>query len=61
VDRIEIWISHPDGVQKVVARGELLEKRKQEFIGYCEKYHEMWQTDKISEFYTQKYIASQNN
>jgi hypothetical protein len=61
VDRIEIWISHPDGVQKVVTRDEVLETRKQEFLGYCKKYHEMWQTDKIAEFYTQKYIASQNN
>lgn len=58
VDRIEIWISHPDGVQKIVTKGDLLEKRKKEFIGYCKKYHEMWQTDKISEFYAQKYIAN---
>jgi hypothetical protein len=53
VDRVEIWISHPDGVQRIVVRGELLEKRKAEFIEYCKKYHEMWQTDKIMEFYTQ--------
>lgn len=60
VDRVEIWISHPDGVQKITTKGSLLEERKREFVDYCHKYHEMWPTDKISEFYTQKYIASLN-
>lgn len=53
VDRVELWISHPDGVQRIIVKGDLLEQRKKEFISYCQKYHEMWETDKIMEFYLQ--------
>ena len=51
VQRIEIWISHPDGVQKVIVDGEMLLRRKQEFLYYAGKYREMWEIDKIEKFY----------
>ena len=50
VDRIEIWISHPDGVQAITVDGETLNDRKNEFLDYCKKYHEMWETEKIEKF-----------
>ena len=53
VDRIEIWISYPDGIQLVEVKGEKLEERKKEFLYYCEKYHEMWESDKIRKYYYQ--------
>ncbi len=51
VHRIELWISHPDGIQRVSIEGEKLKCRKQEFIEYANKYHEMWESDKIEKFY----------
>lgn len=51
VSRIEIWISYSDGVQNVIVEGERLEQKKKEFIYYCQKYHEMWESDKIRNFY----------
>jgi hypothetical protein len=51
VHSIEIWISHPDGIQKVIVEGEKLEDRKIEFLDYCKKYHAMWETEKIENFY----------
>ena len=54
VSKIEIWISFSDGTQRIVLEGEKLEERKQEFLYYCKKYHEMWPKDKILEFYKQK-------
>jgi hypothetical protein len=51
VHSIEIWISHPDGIQKVSVEGDVLEDRKIEFLDYCKKYHAMWETEKIEKFY----------
>jgi hypothetical protein len=42
VHRGEIWISYPDGLQKVVVKDQELEKHKLEFIELAEKYHSMW-------------------
>lgn len=53
VDRVEIWISHPDGIQKITVGGKELEEKKEEFLDYCQKYHEMWEVDKIRTFYEQ--------
>jgi hypothetical protein len=53
VHRIEIWISHPDGVQRVIVKDEELEKQKEKFVSYCQKYHEIWEVDKIRELYNQ--------
>lgn len=55
VDRVEIWISHPGGTQRVIVKGSKLEDRKAEFLDYCKKYHEMWEVDKIRTFYNQIY------
>lgn len=60
VQRIEIWISHPDGVQRVVVQGQELEDAKAEFLTYCKKYHEMWEIEKIENFYVQQKTKSLN-
>lgn len=51
VDRIEIWISHPDGVQREIVSGNDLEKSKKIFLEYVVKFKEMWEEDKIRTFY----------
>jgi hypothetical protein len=56
VDRTEIWISHPDGFQREVVSGEELEKSKKLFLHYCEKYHEIWEVDKIRTFYEENLL-----
>jgi len=53
VDRVEIWISHNDGIQKIVIKENDLESNKLEFLTYCSKYHEMWQVDNIRNYYLQ--------
>lgn len=42
VHRGEIWISYPDGLQKIVVKDQELEKHKLEFIELTEQYHSMW-------------------
>jgi len=54
VDRIEIWLSNPDGVQLVEIKGDELESCKKEFIYYCHKYHEIWESDKIKNYYNEQ-------
>jgi hypothetical protein len=54
VDRIEIWISHPDGIQREVVSGMLLDKYKEEFLEYVNKFKEVWEEDKIRTFYKQQ-------
>ena len=54
VDRIEIWISHPNGIQREIISGELLEQCKIEFLEYVEKFKEVWEEDKIRTFYEQQ-------
>lgn len=51
IDRMELWIANPDGVQKLVTHKDVIEERKTEFIDWCEKYHLMWEKDKIKELY----------
>lgn len=60
VNRIEIWVSFADGTQRVILEGEELKKSKEEFLGYCEKYHEMWEVDKIKIFHEQKMAGAIN-
>lgn len=50
VQRGEIWISHPDGVQLIKVSGEELEEKKQEFIKLCELYHSMWDTKPFEDY-----------
>ena len=53
VERIEIWISHPDGVQIVTVEGDELKEARNGFLDYCAKYHELWDIEKIENFYAQ--------
>jgi hypothetical protein len=50
VQRGEIWISHPDGLQSVEVSGEEMEFKKQEFIDLCKSYHLMWDVSPFVEF-----------
>jgi len=56
VDHVEIWISNPDGTQKLECGGALLGERKVEFLDYCASYHKMWEKDKIEELYLAAHI-----
>lgn len=42
VDRGEIWIANPDGMQHEVIRDVELEEKKEEFLDLCRTYHSMW-------------------
>lgn len=50
VQRGEIWISHPDGLQVEQVYGEELEIKKKEFIELCDTYHSMWETKPFEDF-----------
>lgn len=50
VQRGEIWISHPDGLQIEEVTGEEMEKKKIEFIELCQAYHQMWDVTPFEEF-----------
>lgn len=50
VQRGEIWISHPDGMQTVEVYGTELENKKKEFVEYCSTYHSMWDTKPFEDY-----------
>ena len=50
VQRGEIWISHPDGIQCVEVSGAEMEEKKKEFIQLCEAYHLMWDTKPFEDY-----------
>lgn len=54
VDRIEIWISHPDGVQREIIGGKDLLHSKTEFLEYAAQFRSMWEEEKIRTFYEQQ-------
>lgn len=53
-DRVEIWISHPDGIQREIIGGKELHDSKGEFLEYANQFQMMWETDKIRTFYEQQ-------
>jgi hypothetical protein len=50
VQRGEIWISHPDGLQIEEVSGKEMEEKKEEFIDLCNTYHQMWDVSPFEEF-----------
>ena len=51
VDRGEVWISYPDGVQiETVEKEEMLLKKK-EFLDLTTLYHSLWNIEPFEEFY----------
>jgi CRISPR/Cas system-associated exonuclease Cas4 (RecB family) len=50
VQRGEIWISHPDGLQIEEVAGQEMIQKKEEFIELCKKYHLMWDIAPFIEF-----------
>ena len=52
VQRGEIWISYPEGVQLIEVTGDELEQKKLEFLELCKLYHSTWDTEPFK-----KYIA----
>ena len=50
VQRGEIWISHPDGMQTAEVMGEEMEKMKREFLELCDIYHSMWDTKPFEDY-----------
>lgn len=54
VDRIEIWISHPDGIQREIVSGADLTESKGMFLEYANQFRLMWEEDKIRTFYEQQ-------
>lgn len=50
VQRGEIWISHPDGMQTIRVSGAELEQKKVEFLELCETYHSMWDTKPFEDY-----------
>ena len=51
IQRGEIWISHPDGLQIETVEGAEMEEKKKEFIKLTEAYHSMWDNSAFIEFY----------
>ena len=50
VQRGEVWISHPDGMQCIEVAGEEMEEKKKEFVELCVAYHSMWDTKPFEDF-----------
>lgn len=50
VQRGEIWISHPDGLQMEEVSGKEMEEKKEEFLDLCRSYHSMWDVAPFREF-----------
>lgn len=50
VQRGEIWISYPDGLQIEEVAGEEMEKYKQEFKDLCVTFHSMWDIEPFKNF-----------
>jgi hypothetical protein len=50
VQRGEVWISHPDGMQTVEVMGAEMEEKKIEFTKLSEAYHSMWDTTPFEEY-----------
>jgi ATP-dependent exoDNAse (exonuclease V) beta subunit len=51
VDRSELWISGPHGIQEVVLAGAAMEERKSEFLQICADFHRDWDAYGIVEKY----------
>jgi len=50
VQRGEIWISHPDGLQMEEVSGTEMEQKKKEFLELAESYHSMWDVAPFRDF-----------
>jgi hypothetical protein len=50
VKRAEVWISYPEGVQKIVLEGESLISERENFRLLCENYHKNWNKKPIIEY-----------
>jgi hypothetical protein len=50
VQRGEVWISHPDGMQCIEVKGQEMEEKKNEFVQLCEAYHSMWDTKPFEDY-----------
>lgn len=50
VKRAEVWISYPEGIQKIVLEGTDLLNERQNFQVLCENYHKNWNKRLIIEY-----------
>lgn len=50
VERGEIWIAHPDGLQVEKIFGDEMELKKREFSDLCKIYHSMWNIEPFRNF-----------
>lgn len=50
VQRGEVWISYPDGMQIITVKGDEMEEKKKEFVELCDTYHSMWDTKPFEDY-----------
>ncbi|MFM2009984.1 MAG: hypothetical protein RLZZ479_375, partial [Bacteroidota bacterium] len=51
IDEVQVWISHPGGMQLEVLAGEELDKKKKEFIELSKDFHANWNSLPFKEYY----------
>lgn len=58
IDEVQVWISHPNGLQLEVIAGDELITKKKEFIELSKDFHSQWNSTPFKEYYYE--IRNQN-
>ena len=51
IDEVQVWISHPEGLQIETLVGDEMEKKKKEFIELSKDFHAQWDVKPYEDYY----------
>ena len=51
IDEVQVWISHPNGLQIEVLAGDEMIQKKKEFIELSKDFHAQWDVEPFKEYY----------
>jgi hypothetical protein len=51
IDEVQVWISHPEGLQIEVLEGKEMKSKKDDFIELSKRFHKDWDVSPFKEYY----------
>lgn len=51
IDEVQVWISHPNGLQIEVLAGDEMAQKKREFIELSKDFHAQWNVEPYKDYY----------
>ena len=54
IDEVQVWISHPNGLQMETLAGDEMIQKKKEFVELSKDFHAQWDVQPFKDYYNEQ-------